>query len=129
MKFGYAIIYVPDVEATIAFYEKAFGFKLRFMPESKLYGELDTGATALAFVAEKMADMHGVEIAKNALNKPAAGLDIVFVSDNVQESFNHAVKAGCMAIKAPHVTQWGQTIAYVRDLNGMLVEIASPIEY
>ena len=66
MKFRYAIIYVPDVEAAIDFYKKAFGFQLKFMPESKLYGELDTGATSLAFVAEKMAEMHrllfGVEL-------------------------------------------------------------------
>ena len=27
MKFGYTVIYVDDVEATIAFYEKAFGQK------------------------------------------------------------------------------------------------------
>jgi catechol 2,3-dioxygenase-like lactoylglutathione lyase family enzyme len=27
MKFGYAILYVDDVEATLSFYEKAFGLK------------------------------------------------------------------------------------------------------
>ena len=129
MKFRYTFIYVPDVEAAIAFYEKAFGFKLKFMPESKLYGELDTGATILAFCAEKMAEMHGVEVAKNAMDKPAAGIEIAFTSDNVQESYDRAVDAGAVAIKAPSTTPWGQTISYVRDLNGVLVEICSAIEY
>ena len=27
MKFGYVIVYVEDVLSTLAFYEKAFGFK------------------------------------------------------------------------------------------------------
>ena len=27
MRFGYAITYVPDVEATIAFWEQAFGLE------------------------------------------------------------------------------------------------------
>ncbi|MEI8320742.1 MAG: VOC family protein [Alphaproteobacteria bacterium] len=129
MKFRYAIIYVPDVEAAIDFYKKAFGFQLKFMPESKLYGELDTGATSLAFVAEKMAEMHGAEITRNAPNKPAAGIEIAFTSDNVQESYDRAVEAGAVALKEPKVTPWGQTIAYVRDLNGVLVELCSPIEY
>ncbi len=129
MKFRYTIIYVPDVEAAIAFYEKAFGFKLKFMPESKLYGELDTGATALAFAAEKMAEMHGAQIAKNVPGNPAAGIEIAFTSDNVQESYDRAVNAGAAALQEPKVTPWGQTFAYVRDLNGILVEICSPIEY
>lgn len=129
MKFRYTIVYVPDVEATIAFYEKAFGFRLKFMPESKLYGELDTGATALAFCSEQMGSIHGVEIGKNALDKPAAGIEIAFTSDDVKQSYDHAVKSGCTAIKEPMTTPWGQTIAYVRDLNGVLVEICNSINY
>jgi len=30
MKLGYAIFYVPDVEAAVTFYERAFGLKRRF---------------------------------------------------------------------------------------------------
>lgn len=129
MKFRYTIIYVPDVEAAVDFYNKAFGFQLKFMPESKLYGELDTGATALAFASEKMTDIHGAEVFKNEYNKPAAGIEIAFTSENVQESYERAVRVGAIALKEPKVTPWGQTVAYVRDLNGVLVEICSPIDY
>ena len=48
MKFGYTILYVPDVAASLTFFEKAFGFACRFLHESGAYGELETGATALA---------------------------------------------------------------------------------
>jgi len=72
MKLGYTIIYVPDVPATVAFNEAAFGLTTKFIHDSNLYGEMNTGETTLA--------------------KP-----------------------------------WGQTVSYLRDLNGCLVEIASPV--
>ena len=58
MKFGYTIIYVPNVGASLAFFEKAFGFKQRFLHESGTYGELDTGETTLAFAAHTLGAMH-----------------------------------------------------------------------
>ncbi|MFO0110274.1 MAG: VOC family protein, partial [Alphaproteobacteria bacterium] len=30
-------------------------------------------------------------------------------------------------LKKPEQKPWGQTVAYVRDLNGFLVEICSPV--
>ena len=45
MKFAYTIIYVPDVAASLAFFEAAFGFSRRFLHESGTYGELETGDT------------------------------------------------------------------------------------
>ncbi|MEM7274078.1 MAG: VOC family protein, partial [Actinomycetota bacterium] len=37
---GYILSYVPDVPATLAFYEKAFGLAVRFVTEEGDYGEL-----------------------------------------------------------------------------------------
>ena len=48
MKLGYTIVYVPDVSESLGFFERAFGFKPRFVHESGTYGELDTGETTLA---------------------------------------------------------------------------------
>ncbi len=58
MKFGYTIVYVPDVAASLAFFEKAFGLERRFLHESGTYGELATGETALAFAAHELGDMN-----------------------------------------------------------------------
>ena len=76
MKLGYTIIYVADVVATVAFYEKAFGLARRFVHESNLYAEMETGSTALAFAGEAMAEMNGVAIRPNRLGDVAAGCDI-----------------------------------------------------
>jgi lactoylglutathione lyase len=50
---GYVILFVKDVAASLAFYEKAFGLTKRFFHDDngKAYGELETGATRLAFVS------------------------------------------------------------------------------
>ena len=53
MLFGYTIIYTNSVEESIEFFEKAFGFKRRFIHESG-YGELEIGTTALAFATHNL---------------------------------------------------------------------------
>ena len=58
MKYGYTIVYVPSVEDTLEFYKKAFGFDIKFVDESKAYGELYTGETTLAFASHEMGNMN-----------------------------------------------------------------------
>lgn len=54
MQFGYTIIYVPDVSASLAFFTRAFGIERRFLHASGTYGELETGVTVLAFAAHSL---------------------------------------------------------------------------
>lgn len=128
MQFAYAIVYVEDVPATVEFYEKAFGLKRRFIHESNLYAEMETGATALAFSGNEMAKTNGIDIRHNAKSERAAGYEIGFVSDDPERDYEKAVAAGASAVKPPETKPWGQTVAYVHDLNGCLVEIGSPVE-
>ena len=58
MKFGYTIVYVPNVEASLAFFERAFGHERKFLHESGTYGELATGETSLAFAAHELGEMN-----------------------------------------------------------------------
>ena len=77
MHFGYTIVYVPDVKAAVTFYERAFGFKMRFNADDWDYAELETGDTTLAFAAEKMADLLGTSVTPNRPDATAAGIDSV----------------------------------------------------
>ena len=52
------IVYVPDVPASLAFFEKAFGFKQRFLHGSETYGELNTGETILALAVHTLGAMN-----------------------------------------------------------------------
>jgi predicted enzyme related to lactoylglutathione lyase len=126
MQFGYTILYVPDVAATVRFYEQAFGLKLRFADPAGQYAEMDTGAVALAFAQEAMAKEHGLTIVPNRPANPAAGVEIALVSADVGAAYHRAVQSGAAPIKAPTVKPWGQTVGYVRDNNGVLVELCDP---
>lgn len=123
MKFGYTIVYVDDVAATIAFYEQAFG-QTRAMVAGDEYGELATGATRLGFAAKKM--LHGP--GQFASPEGAAlGVEIAFTTDTVQKAYDTALAAGAKAVSKPEQKPWGQIVAYVRDNNGFLVELCTPM--
>lgn len=70
MKYGYTIVYVASVEETLNFYEKAFGFRTKFIHESKAYGELEAGGTTLAFASHEIGDMNfGGSYVKSNINE------------------------------------------------------------
>lgn len=125
MRLGYVIVYVPDVRAAVAFYEDAFGLVRRFVHEGGQYAELETGATALAFVDEGFVAQTVGAFAKNQSRQMPAGAEIGLIADDVASAYEKALKAGAAPCHAPLVKPWGQTVAYVRDLNGFLVEICS----
>ena len=127
MHFGYTIVYVPDVKAATDFYGAAFGFKLRFNAEDWDYAELETGDTTLSFAAERMADLTGIVFTPNRPDATAPGIELAFVTEQVADGFARAIEAGATAVSEPHHMPWGQTVSYVRDINGVLVEICSPV--
>ncbi|MEA9356467.1 VOC family protein [Bacteriovorax sp. PP10] len=127
MKLGYVIYYVSSVEETILFYEKAFSMKRKFVHESGEYGELDTGETTLSFASFTMADSNGIGFKKRDPSFQSSDMEIGLVSENVAESHHSAVASGAVEVKKPEVKPWGQTVSYVRDLNGFLIELCSPI--
>jgi lactoylglutathione lyase len=125
MQFGYTILYVDDVASTLAFYANAFGLPTRMLHESGGYGELETGATALAFASRAMLREMGKNPQPPALAAPAS--EIALVTDDVAAAVERAVAAGATLVHAPTAMPWGQTIAYVGDLNGFLVELCTPV--
>lgn len=128
MKFGYTILYVEDVDATMAFYELAFGLKRGMLTEEKDYGRLETGGTTLAFAKHSL-----IQGQLGALYEPtqrsgrAPSFELGLVTENVEEAHQRAVQAGAEDIQAPTKKPWGQVVSYVRDCNGFLVELCSPM--
>ena len=127
MKFGYTIIYVADVGASLKFFEKAFALKTRFIHESG-YGELETGETTLAFASHDLDhnNLPAGYVAADAADKPL-GIEIALVTSNVAEAHARAITAGAKSIKEPMQKPWGQTVSYVQCPDGTLVELCSPI--
>lgn len=101
MNFGYTIVYVPNVETTLQFYEEAFGLNKSFLHESKQYGEMSTGETKLAFASEQLATHNGLTFSPNKKNGIAPGFEIALVTDHVDSAYKMALSAGAIAVKQP----------------------------
>ena len=128
MKFGYTIVYVRDVGETVGFWERAFGLKRRFVDENNDYGEMDTGETTLAFASNSMGESNlPGGFRKNTPSEPPAGVEIALVAEDVGYAYRSAVEAGAKGEAEPKTKPWGQTVAYVHDPNGVLVEIGSKV--
>ncbi|NJR44198.1 VOC family protein [bacterium] len=128
MKFGYTIIYVPDVAASLAFFKLAFGIEPRFLHESGDYGELATGETALAFASHGLGHLNlpGGHVEAHSAIKPL-GIEIALVTPDVASAHARAIAAGAIELSSPTEKPWGQTVSYVRCPDGALVELCTPI--
>lgn len=126
---SHVIFYVKDVKRTVRFYEDAFGVKVKFYHESGHYAELATGTLSLAFVSEEMAHSNLPQgFQRHDLHGSPAACEIAFTTDNVQKACDRAIKAGAKLLVPAQEKPWGQTIAYFRDPDGILVEIGSVME-
>jgi catechol 2,3-dioxygenase-like lactoylglutathione lyase family enzyme len=128
MKLGYTILYVPDVAASLRFFEQAFGLKTRFMHDSGTYGELDTGATTLAFADHGLAQSNfaGGHVRADGSAQPL-GMEIGLVTADVAAAHARAVAAGAIELSPPAHKPWGQVVSYLRAPDGCLVELCTPI--
>jgi lactoylglutathione lyase len=125
MRFGYTILYVGDVAASVDFYERAFDQRRRLLHGSGQYAELETGQTTLAFASHELAAAN----LPQAFRLPPAdqtSFEVCFVTDDVKAAYARAVDAGAVTVSPPQAKPWGQEVAFVRDPDGTLVEIASP---
>lgn len=128
MNFAYTLIYVADVAASLAFFDRAFGLPTRFLHESGAYGEVETGAsgTKLAFVQHAVArDSVGQDYVAADTSARPLGMEIGFTVADVPAAYDRAVAAGARALAAPVTKPWGQTVAYVRCPDGSLVELCT----
>jgi uncharacterized glyoxalase superfamily protein PhnB len=63
-------------------------------------------------------------------NEPAAAppaIEVAFTTEDVPGAYAAAIAAGAEPVAVPVSKPWGQIVAYVRDLNGVLVELCTPI--
>jgi len=125
MRFKYTILYVDDVQASLDFFCTAFDMVQKFIHEGGDYGELDTGETTLAFSAVSLMQKLGNPPAPADPQKPV--FELAFETGDVDASLQRALDAGASLVMKATKQPWGQTISYVHDPNGYLIEICSPV--
>ena len=128
IKFAYTILYVQDVTKSVEFYEKAFGFVRKFVSPGNDYGELLAGETTLSFASTVLAKSNLTDgFTESSLTNKPFGIEIGFSTDKVEESVATAIHAGATIVENPKTKPWGQTVAYLRDPDGFLIEICTPM--
>jgi lactoylglutathione lyase len=128
MKLGYVILYVPDVFASLTFFEVAFGLERRFLHESGTYGELQTGETTLSFAAHELGESNfpGGHVRASVSAHPL-GMEVALVTSDVAAAHARALAHGAVELAKPVAKPWGQTVSYVRAPDGCLVELCTPV--
>ena len=128
MKLGYLILYVDDVPTTLAAWEAAFGLERRFLHDDGNYAELATGDTVISLAETGFGRDHFSDPTTRAMfDRAPSRFEVGFVSEDVPAAWARAVEQGMTAVVEPVEKPWGQVVGWVRDDNGILVEIASPM--
>lgn len=129
MKYAYTILYVEDVEKTIEFYEKAFGFQKKFITSEVDYGELISGETTIAFASNELGQSNFKKgFKKLEPDEKPNGIEMAFTTENIEDDFNKAINAGAIEYEPIIEKPWGQKVGYLRDINGFLIEVCTPIK-
>lgn len=128
IQYAYTILYVPQVEEAMQFYETAFGFARKFITPEGDYGEIATGTTTLAFASHSLGATnlkHGYQPSQGGTLP--FGIELCFATDAVEATLDAAVAAGGTLLEPMVQKPWGQKVGYVQDPNGFLLEICSPM--
>lgn len=118
-------MYVVDVETTVRFYEEAFGFVRKFVTPEADYGELVSGDTTIAFAQVELASSNLSKEYQQVNKEKPFGIELGFVVDDVALAIQKVEKAGGTVYEPMTIKPWGQTVGYVLDNNGFLIELCT----
>ena len=125
---GMTLLYVRDVQESIGFYENAFGIERDANVTAGFASIFQRSAgSTLGFVQRDFAREHVDGVAEVALERDAPPVVVLFVVSDVDATYRRAVDAGAISVRGPEDKPLGFRVAYVRDRDGFLVELATPI--
>ncbi|MBY0405920.1 MAG: VOC family protein [Cyanobacteria bacterium] len=124
MNLDYIVMYVHQLEPTLSFYQTAFGLTVKFRHDSGQYAEMMAGAITLGFAEHSlMASLLPIDYLKISPSSPPPGIQLSFKSDQIGDDYHRALQNGAISVSAPKNMPWGDCVAYIRDINGFLIEI------
>src|SRR5262249_15605182 len=126
-RFGATVIYVDDdVPGVLDFYGRAFGLETRFYDRNYEFGELEMDGPSIAFATHRTGEL----LMPGAYQRPdkgqASSVEIAFFTSDVAAAFKRAVDAGAVGLAEPKLMPWGQTVAYVRSVEGTMIALCTP---
>lgn len=110
---------VEDLKVSRDFYEQ----KLGLIMNSTDTGFIDyrLGETPLALFEKK----HATVMFQNKHMKPSGGAVIALQVDDVAKTCQELIAKGVKIFEGPKTTSWGQTVAYLHDPDGHIIELTN----
>ena len=108
MRLNYAIKFVGDMDAAVAFYRDTLGLRLKF--ESPFWSEFETGETTLA--------LHPA-----SADNPAGGVQLGLGADDLDRLHAEAQSRG-IVFTSPPTDMHGARIARIRDPDGAEISVS-----
>lgn len=129
IQYAYTILYVKDVPRTMKFYKKSFGFEQKFLTPENDYGEIISGNTTIAFANLELGKSNFKKgFVESRLSEKPFGIELAFTTSEVEKVMENALNNGAELLEETVTKPWGQQVGYLRDLNGFIVEICTPIQ-
>ena len=119
-RIGYVILYVSDLDASVAFYRDVVGLPYRFTDAG--YAEFGTDGTRFALYERRRAEwLTGRPV------RPGPAAEIVLVVEDVDACADRLAAAGADVLSGPADRPWGHRTVHVADPDGFVVEFAQEI--
>jgi lactoylglutathione lyase len=119
---GYVILFVGDLERSVAFYQDVVGLELRVAGDG--YVEFATGGCKFGlYQRDRLGELTGREVI--GPNNP--GGEVVFLVEDVDGEAARLRGAGAAILKGPVERAWGHRTLHLEDPDGFVVELAEEI--
>jgi len=122
VRLGYAILFVSELDRSVAFYRDVLGLPFRFANES--YAEFQTGGAKFSLYARShLRELIGVDAPAGAVPWPQG--EVAFFCDDVDAEHARLVRAGVRVLAPPTDRPWGERTLHVADPDGYVVEFTA----
>ena len=126
MKLANTRLLVRDFKTSFLFYRDMLGFAPTFGSEDDVYADFDTGGALLALFQSKLMDATVGTDLEAAKRRDSSVL--VFEADDVDETVGELEAKGVIFLTRPeNRPDWGIRTAHLRDPEGNLIEIYTPL--
>jgi lactoylglutathione lyase len=117
---AYVILYVSDLDTSIAFYRDVLGLPYKFQDAG--YAEFATQGTRLGLYERRRAEwLTGRTVT------PGPAAEVVFMVDDVDTYAHRLAQRGAAVISVPTDRPWGHRTVHLADPDGFVVELAQDI--
>jgi lactoylglutathione lyase len=119
-RIAYVILFVADLDASIAFYRDVLGRPYRFVDAG--YAEFGTDGTRFALFERRRAEwLTGRPVT------PGPAAEIVLLVDDVDAEAARLEALGTTILTGPADRPWGHRTIHLADPDGFVVELAQEI--